>query len=191
MRAIRVASAALLGVASLAPTAPTAAAADGRLTQPFFTVTPSTVAPGGRVALSASGCTTTATATSGVFDAVTISPGTSTTALVDSDARLGAVYAVQFRCGSQSGRFNLTIAGGQATPTIRTPTPTIRATTVPSPLPSPVPSPLPSPGAVRGGVGGSIGGLNAGEIAAGTALVVVAATGAIYVVRRRLNNRRR
>jgi hypothetical protein len=171
MRAIRVASAALLGVASLPLTAPTAAAADGRLTQPFFTVTPSTVAPGGRVTLSASGCPTTATATSGVFDAVTISPGTSTTALVDSDARRGAVYSVQFRCGAQSGRFNLTIAGGQATPTIRATTAT-------------------SPGAVRGGVGGSIGGLNAGEIAAGTALVVVAATGAIYVVRRRLNNRR-
>jgi hypothetical protein len=175
MRAIRVASAALLGVASLALTAPTAstaaAATDSRVTQPFFTVIPSTVSPGGRVTLSASGCTTTATATSGVFDAITINAGTSATAVVDSDARPGAVYSVQFACGSQRGTFDLTIAGGGRA------TSTINSTT------------LASPGAVRGGLGGSVDRVGAGELAAGTALVLVAATGAVYAVRRRSENR--
>ncbi|MEW2080186.1 hypothetical protein [Streptomyces sp. NPDC005283] len=168
MRAIRVASAALLGVASLALTAPTAAANDSRLTQPFFTVSPSTVAPGGRVTLSASGCTTPATATSGVFDPVTINPGTSTSTMVDADANPGTVYTVRFTCGSQVGTFDLTIARS---------TPTISSTA------------SVSPGAVQGGLGGSIGGLNGGELAAGTALIVAAATATIYVVRRRSSSR--
>ncbi|MFD9224174.1 hypothetical protein ACFWDI_30210 [Streptomyces sp. NPDC060064] len=173
MRAIRVASAALLGVASLALTAPTAAATDSRLTQPFFTVSPSTVPPGGRVTLSASGCNTTATATSGVFDPVTVTPGTSTSTTVDADANPGTVYTVRFTCGSQVGTFALAIAGGGSNPTISSTT-----TVGPGAV-----------GAVRGGLGGSIGGLNAGELAGGTALIVAAATATIYVVRRRTLNR--
>jgi hypothetical protein len=166
MRAIRVASAALLGVASFTLTAPTAAAADNQVTSPVFSVSPSTVAPGGRVTLSASGCNTTATATSGVFDTVTIRQGSSTTAVVDSDARVGAQYSVQFNCpGQGTGSFNLTISGGRSTPTIG--------------------STATAPGPARGGIGGSIGGLNAGQLAAGTALVVAAATATIFVVRRR------
>ncbi|MGW3624888.1 hypothetical protein [Streptomyces sp. NPDC000880] len=171
MRAIRVASAALLGVASLTLTAPTSAAADNQATSPVFSVSPSTVAPGGRVTLSASGCNTMATATSGVFDTVTIRPGSSTTAVVDSDARVGGQYSVQFNCpGQGTGSFNITIAGGRSTPTIG--------------------STATAPGAVRGGLGGSIGGLNAGQLAAGTALVVAAATATIFVVRRRVEGRR-
>ncbi|NUJ99557.1 hypothetical protein HRW23_10185 [Streptomyces lunaelactis] len=167
MRAIRAASAALLGVASLALTAPLAAATDSKQTTPFFTVIPSTVSPGGRVTLSASGCNGPATATSGVFDAVTINQGTSTSTSVDADARPGAVFTVRFICtGQASGNFDITIAGGRSTPTI--------SSTVST-----------SPGAVRGGLGGSIGGMNAGELAAGTALVVAAATATVYVVRRR------
>jgi hypothetical protein len=172
MRAIRVASAALLGVASFTLTAPTAAAADNQVTSPVFSVSPSTVAPGGRVTLSASGCNTTATATSGVFDTVTIRPGSSTTAVVDTDARVGAQYSVQFNCpGQGTGSFNLMISGGRSTPTIGS---TATAT---------------APGPARGGIGGSIGGLNAGQLAAGTALVVAAATAPIFVVRRRREGR--
>ncbi|MET7717898.1 hypothetical protein [Streptomyces sp. NPDC005407] len=172
MRAIRVASAALLGVASFTLTAPTAAAADNQVTSPVFSVSPSTVAPGGRVTLSANGCNTMATATSGVFDTVTIRPGSSTTAVVDSDARVGAQYSVQFNCpGQGTGSFNLTISGGRSAPTIGS---TATAT---------------APGPARGGIGGSIGGLNAGQLAAGTALVVAAATATIFVVRRRREGR--
>ncbi|TQK50587.1 hypothetical protein FBY35_0924 [Streptomyces sp. SLBN-118] len=171
MRAKRAASAALLGVASLALTAPIATAADSQASSPVFSVTPSTVSPGGRVTLSASGCNTTSTASSGVFNTVSISPGSSATVTVDLSARPGAQYSVQFNCpGQGTGSFNLTITGGRSTPTIST-TST-------------------APAGVRGGLGGSIGGLNAGELALGTALVVIAATGTIFVVRRRAEGRR-
>ncbi|MFF3400055.1 hypothetical protein ACFYW6_16185 [Streptomyces sp. NPDC002659] len=173
MRAKRAASAALLGVASLTLTAPVAMAADSQVSSPVFSVAPSTVSPGGRVTLSATGCNTTSTASSGIFDTVSISPGSSATVTVDLDARPGAQYSVQFNCpGQGTGSFNLTISGGRSTPTIRT---TSTST---------------APAGVRGGLGGSIGGLNAGELAAGTALVVAAATGTIFVVRRRAESRR-
>ncbi len=171
MRAIRAATAALLGAASLVLTAPLAVADDGKQTSPLFTVSPSTVSPGGRVALSASGCTTTAYASSGVFDAVTIQPGTSATAVVDSDARPGAQYSVQFNCGSDRGTFNLTIAGGRSTPTTRSTVTT-------------------SPQGVRGGLGGSAERMDPREIAAGGALVLAAATATVFVVRRRAGSRR-
>ncbi|MBT2388477.1 hypothetical protein J7E87_03370 [Streptomyces sp. ISL-1] len=179
MRAIRAASAALLGVASFTLTTPTAVATDNQVTSPVFSVSPATVAPGGRVTLSASGCNTTATATSGVFDTVSIRLGTSTTAVVDSDARVGGQYSVQFNCpGQGTGSFNITIAGGRSTPTIGSTATTGTTTTATA------------PGAVRGGLGGSIAGLNAGQLAAGTALVVAAATATIFLVRRRAEGRR-
>ncbi|MEU4129364.1 hypothetical protein [Streptomyces wuyuanensis] len=184
MRAIPVASAALMGAAALALTLPTAAAdtADGAggsaHKQPFsFAVTPSTVAPGGTVTLGVSGCSTTATASSGVFDTVTIPPRQTGTARVDLDARRGAVYSVQFTCNNQTGTTDLTISGGSggaATPTIRS-TSTAAA--------------QPQPQGVKGGLGGSIGGLNAVEIAAGTVLVLAASGGIVYVVRRRSGSR--
>jgi hypothetical protein len=162
MRTIRAASAALLGATALALTAPVALAAeDGTAT--LFTVSPSTVAPGGRVALSASGCPTTATASSAVFDTVTIRPGTSESATVSQSARPGAQYAVQFTCGSQRGTFNLSVAG--------TSTPTISSTVTPQ--------------GVRGGLGGSVGGPDGTTFAVGGALVVAAATATGLVVRRR------
>ncbi|MFC4612751.1 hypothetical protein ACFO9E_34130 [Streptomyces maoxianensis] len=182
MRAIRAASAALLGVASFTLTTPTAVATDNQVTSPVFSVSPATVAPGGRVTLSASGCNTTATATSGVFDTVSIRLGSSTTAVVDSDARVGGQYSVQFNCpGQGTGSFNITISGGRSTPTIGSTatTATTAATTTAT-----------APGAVRGGLGGSIAGLNAGQLAAGTALVVAAATATIFLVRRRAEGRR-
>ncbi|WP_175409663.1 hypothetical protein [Streptomyces sp. TRM64462] len=173
MRAIGAASAALLGAAALALTAPTAAAVDS------FVITPSTVAPGGRVTLSAPGCSGTAMASSGVFDTVTIPAGGSAVATVDWDARRGAVYTVSFTCaGGAPGTAQLTIARAPTTSSTAVPTVTRTATVIAT------------PSGVRGGLGGSVGGWNAGELVAGTALVVAAATGVVYVMRRRAENRR-
>ncbi|MER5769771.1 hypothetical protein [Streptomyces sp. NPDC001985] len=175
MRAICAASAAVLGAAALALTPPAATAADGKAT-PLFTVSPSTVAPGGRVSLSARGCSSTATASSGVFDAVTMGPGTSAVATVDRDARRGALYSVQFTCGSQRGSFNLAIAGGSASPTISS------TSSVSAPA---------TPQGVRGGLGGSVGEVDAGNIAIGAGLVLAATGAATLLVRRRAADDRR
>ncbi|MEV6421123.1 hypothetical protein [Streptomyces sp. NPDC051662] len=177
MRAIRAASAALLAVSALVLTAPTSTAAVNGGNAPFgFTVTPSTVAAGGRVTLSVTNCGTTATASSGVFDTVNIPSGKSATATVDWDAKAGATYQVTFTCNGQSGTTSLRISGATRNPTpAATVTRTTDATVVPS--------------GVRGGLGGSIGGINTTELVAGAALVVAAATGTIYVVRRRTASR--
>jgi len=170
MRAIRVASAALLGVASLALTAPTAAAAIAGNTTPYdFAVTPSTVAAGGRVTLTAGGCPTSASASSGVFDTVSIPQNGQGRATVDADAKPGAVYSVSFECDGERASLNLTIAGSRPTASSTSAAP---------------------PAGVRGGLGGSIGGLNAGELAVGTAMVLAATAGTVFVVRRRAAERR-
>ncbi|GGT13283.1 hypothetical protein [Streptomyces purpureus] len=174
MRAIRAATAALLGAAALALTAPVpaAVAADTAKAPGDFALSPSTVAPGGRVTLSAPGCRSTATAASGVFDTATIPPGSSTTATVDWDARRGAVYTVSFVCsGGPTGTLDLRIAGGANV------TPTISSTA------------LTSPRGVQGGLGGSSSGMAAGTIAAGSALVVAAAGGLFWTLRRRAARR--
>ncbi|MFE7129230.1 hypothetical protein ACFVIM_00005 [Streptomyces sp. NPDC057638] len=193
MRAICAASAALLGSAALALTAPPAVAADTADTRAtaLFTVSPSTVAAGGRVALSASGCATTATASSAVFDAVTIRPGTSTVATVDADARPGAQYSVQFTCGSQRGSFNLSIAGSGTTPTISSTAAVRPAVTVtPSPTRSATPTATATPRGVRGGLGGTSDGTNSVTTLAGGAMVVVATAATVVVLRRRAGDRR-
>jgi plastocyanin len=171
MRTIRAASAALLGVAALALSAPAATAAHHGNVTPFgFTVSPSTVAPGGTVTLALSDCGRPATVSSGVFDTVTVPTGRSATATVDADARPGARYRVTFTCGGQSGTTELAIAAATS------PVPTGSVASVPA--------------GVQGGLGGSIGGLNTAEIVAGTALVVTAATGTVFVARRRAVGRR-
>ncbi|MER7050612.1 hypothetical protein ABT391_37975 [Streptomyces jumonjinensis] len=186
MRAICAAFAAVLSATTaltLAAPAATAAPgggdgkAEGRAT-PLFTASPSTVAPGGRVSLSASGCNTTATASSGVFEAVTIRPGTSSVATVYADARPGAQYSVQFTCGSQRGSFNLAIAGGSSTPTISS-TAAVSAPAAVSATASATPE------GVRGGLGGSVGEADAGQIAIGAMLVLTATGAGVLVVRRR------
>jgi hypothetical protein len=175
MRAIRAASAALLGAVTLALAAPTAMAAHQSGTTPFgFTVTPSTVPAGGRVTLSLSDCNTPATVSSAVFDTVTVPSGRTVTATVDRDAAPGAKHRVTFTCGGVSGTTNLTVA-----PVTRAPSP--RSSTG---------TPVASPAGVRGGLGGSIGGLSTAELVAGAGLVVVAATGTIYMARRRAEERR-
>lgn len=185
MRAIRAASTALLGAAALALAAPVtvAFAADGApapnprvrgaKAPGDFVVSPSLVSPGGQVTLSAPGCSSTATATAGVFDTVQIAPGSSVTATVDADAKRGAVYTVAFNCsGGVQDTVDLTISG------LATLSPTARSTV------------LLTPRGVQGGLGGSQSAVGPGTLAAGTALVLVAAAGSAYAIRRRSSERK-
>ncbi|MEV3929970.1 hypothetical protein [Streptomyces sp. NPDC053728] len=176
MRAIRVAPVALLGAAACFLTAPAASAdalSGGTSTSFTPTITPSTVAPGGQVTLGAMGCTTDATAFSGVFDTTTIPSGRSATATVDRDARRGAAYEVTFRCGTMTRSANLTITSGASS----------------SPTTAPTTSSTASPSGVLGGLGGSVDTMDPAEIAAGSALVAVASAGALYVLRKRRTGR--
>ncbi|MEV6312236.1 hypothetical protein AB0M10_27005 [Streptomyces sp. NPDC051840] len=176
MRAIRVAPVALLGAAAVILTAPAASADSlngGTSTNFTPTITPSTVAPGGQVTLGAMGCTTDATAFSGVFDTTTIPSGRSATATVDRDARQGAVYEVTFRCSTTTRSANLTITSGATS----------------SPTTAPTTSSTASPSGVLGGLGGSVDTLDPAEIAAGSAMVAVASAGAFYFLRKRRTSR--
>ncbi|MEV2212016.1 hypothetical protein AB0H86_11245 [Streptomyces sp. NPDC050997] len=163
MRAIRVASAALLGCA-LALTAPAAQASAER--QGFrVSVLPEIVAPGGQVTLRATGCDQDVLVTSGVFDDVTIRKGRSrAVAYVDWDAKPGALYEVTFHCGTFWQNADLTIAGGRPG----------------GPTPVPV---RPSRGA-HAGEGGSLAGFDLQEIGLGAALVA-GSVGAAYRLSRR------
>ncbi|RDG31168.1 hypothetical protein [Streptomyces corynorhini] len=184
MRAISAPSAALLAVAALALTAPTATAAVDGGTTPFgFSVTPATVAPGGRVTLGVTNCASTATASSGVFDTVNIPAGRTALATVDWDAKPGAAYQVTFVCNGVTGRTDLRVSGATRAPSatpartaVATATATARSTS------TVVPS------GVRGGLGGSVG-VSAGELAAGAGLIAAAALGTAHVVRRRAGGR--
>ncbi|MDT0574276.1 hypothetical protein RM704_43660 [Streptomyces sp. DSM 3412] len=151
MRAIRVASAALLGVTALSLSAPAAHAARGSdITSFGFGVTPSAVAPGGQVILRVDGCHRRTTVSSGVFDAVSIPRGrSSATATVDADARPGTVYEVTFQCGDESGRTDLTIIGVH---------------------PTRHPGHHPTRGS-HAGAGGTVAGFDLSEIGLGAALV--------------------
>ena len=170
MRAIRVASAALLGVTALTFTAPAAVASDGgnNITSFGFSVQPSTIAAGGRVTLNVDGCGTDAKVSSGVFDTVTIPKGQpSATAMVDWDAKPGALYEVTFQCGSESGHTDLTIATGRpVNPTLMPVVPPVQR-------------------GVRAGVGGSIAGFDVKEIGIGAALILGSVGAAWHLSRRR------
>ncbi|WP_329061237.1 hypothetical protein [Streptomyces sp. NBC_01429] len=188
MRAICAPSAALLAVAALALAAPTATAAVDGGTAPFgFTVSPATVAPGGRVTLGVTNCASTATASSGVFDTVNIPAGRTALATVDWDAKPGAAYQVTFTCNGVMGRTDLKVSGATRAPTAtptRTPT---RAAAVPA-TPTARSTSTVVPSGVRGGLGGSVG-VSTGELAAGAGLVAAAALGTAHVVRRRADGR--
>ncbi|AQU65451.1 hypothetical protein [Streptomyces niveus] len=198
MRAIRAASAALLGAATLALTTPAAAMAAAP-DPPFdFAVTPSVVAAGGEVTLTVTGCSSTATAESGVFDDTPIPSGGSARASVFWDAKPGAMYEVTFICNGEEGTTDLTIAGGTPSPT-PSPTVTPTGTVTPTPTRTTTASPTSSattrstaiapPGGVKGGLGGSFMGMNGTELAIGSGLVAAAAVGTVLVVRRRSANR--
>ncbi|MGW0562235.1 hypothetical protein ACWDZ4_16835 [Streptomyces sp. NPDC003016] len=171
MRAIRLTSAAALGLAALSFTTPAATAVDGKAPVVSGTATPSTIAPGGQITLAVTGCNGDAIASSAVFDPTRIPMGGTATATVDWDARRGAVYLVTYACNGETDTSDLTITGGSSPTASPTGMPTGMTTTPAGPA--------------RGGVGGSIGGMNAGEIAGGATLVVAAVGGAVFVLRRR------
>ncbi|GGS20580.1 hypothetical protein GCM10010252_69860 [Streptomyces aureoverticillatus] len=175
MRAIRVASAALLTATALTLTAPPASAAvagEENITSFGFRVTPSTIAAGGQVTLSVDGCEHNTKVTSGVFDDVTIPKGqTTATAKVFWEAKPGAMYEVTFTCGQESGTTDLTIVGGQSSAN-------------PTHQPSHQPTPHHTRG-VKAGVGGSSDGFDAQQIALGGALVAGVLGTAYYWTRRR------
>ncbi|MDQ1050345.1 hypothetical protein [Streptomyces sp. V4I2] len=165
MRAIRVASAALLGVSALTVTG-CVAQASAESSGFRVAVLPSTIAAGGQVALRATGCDQDVLVTSGVFDDVTIRRGqTSATAMVDWDAKPGALYEVTFHCGTFWQNATLTIAGDRPVP------------------PTPVPV-HPSRG-VHAGEGGSFAGFDLKEIGLGAALIAGSVGAAYHFSRRR------
>ncbi|MFD3806618.1 hypothetical protein ACFWTC_24115 [Streptomyces sp. NPDC058619] len=118
--------------------APAAHAAEAAPVTSFgFTLTPSTVAPGGQVVLAVTGCDAAfATSSSGVFDTVSIARGRTARVTVDRDARRGAQYSVSFTCNGETGSTDLTITGGTSSPTTSstttaTATATVTATATP------------------------------------------------------------
>ncbi|KUL52869.1 MULTISPECIES: hypothetical protein [unclassified Streptomyces] len=176
MRAIRVASAALLTASLLTLTVPPASAAvtgeeNNDITSFGFRVTPSTIAAGGQVTLGVDSCDGDTRITSGVFDDAHIPRGqSSTTAQVFWDAKPGAMYEVTFDCKGEIGKTDLTIAtgrdGGQGRPEHHRPEHSAHK-------------------GVKAGTGGSLGGLDAQEIALGSALILGAIGAAYHKARRR------
>ncbi|MFE9257768.1 hypothetical protein [Streptomyces sp. NPDC006879] len=172
---------------------------------PFgFALTPSVVAPGGSVTLSVTDCDASfATASSGVFDTVSVPRGQTVDVTVDRDARRGAVYSVTFTCDRDNGSTELTISGGTSTPTTSstsrprplapTATPTRSASLLPVAPPAPAATRYPSASrtsagaslGVRGGLGGSSSTHDVLQLAAGACLFLTATAGTGYVLRRR------
>ena len=184
MRAIRIASAALLSAAALGlGAAPTALAEENEpnITSFGFSVTPATVAPGGTVTLTSDGCEVpSVTVTSGVFDTVTLSEGRSGTATVDVDAKAGARYEITFDCKGERGTTNLTIG------------PPTGPGHDPGHDPGKITGPDTSPGAhkgVKAGFGSEAGatdeGLGATELVTGVLLIAGALGAAVVLTRRR------
>ncbi|MFJ4779950.1 hypothetical protein [Streptomyces sp. NPDC088762] len=179
-----VATGAVIALGALGtPAATHATAAEAKQVTSFgFAVTPSTVAPGGQTLLSVSGCNAAyASASSGVFDTVSIFRGQSVRVTVDRDARIGAVYSVSFTCGGETGSADLTIAGGSSRPTTSS---TLGATAPPRAV-----STSASTLGVRGGLGGSVAGMDPVELVAGVGLFLAAAAGTAYTLRRRGSGR--
>ncbi|CAM5316959.1 hypothetical protein [Streptomyces avidinii] len=175
------ATGAVLALGALGAPAATAAEDRPTITSFGFTLTPSTVAPGGQTALAVSRCNAAyATASSGVFDTVSIARGQTVRVTVDRDARRGAVYSVSFTCNGETGSADLTIAGGTTTPT----TSSTRTATGAAALPTPS-----SALGVRGGLGGSVAGMDPVEFGAGAGLFLAAAGGAVFALRRRGSDR--
>ncbi|MFY1675878.1 MULTISPECIES: hypothetical protein [unclassified Streptomyces] len=178
MRAISVASVALLGACALSACVPASAAIDD--VTPFeFSVLPSTVPPGGEVVLRVDRndgkCKGRVTVSSPVFDTVTIPRRESwAKTTVDRDAKPGAVYRVTFTCDDRTGTTDLTIEGRH------------------EPTHKPWPgdgghdqrSDYPDKG-VHAGEGGSLGGFDLGEIGLGAALVAGSVGAAYHLARRR------
>ncbi|GGX87226.1 lipoprotein [Streptomyces minutiscleroticus] len=170
MRAIRrAASAALVGVTTLALSSCTVASADpgGEEVTTFgYRVSPTTVDAGGEVTLFVTDCRKTARIHSDAFDTVTVPRGEAfATTDVGWDAKPGAVYEVTFRCGRETGHTDLTVAAGHQK------------------------RPLHDPGdvqhGVKAGAGGTMDGFDLRRIGLGGALVGGAIGVAYYWSRRR------
>lgn len=195
MGAIRSSATALLSAATgvvlaLGPAGTSAAtAAEAQPVTSFaFAITPSTVAPGGQVVLSVSGCNSAfATSSSGVFDTVSIARGQTARVTVDRDARPGALYSVTFTCNGETGSADLTIAGGTSRPTTSSTVGPPRR--LPLPPTAPTAPAAPASGTatlgVRGGLGGSVAGMDLLEFGVGAGFVLAAVAGTGYVLRRR------
>ncbi|MFE3997088.1 hypothetical protein ACFXPW_36180 [Streptomyces goshikiensis] len=139
------ATGAALALGALCMPAATAAEAQPAVTSFGFTVTPSTVAPGGQAVLSVSGCNAAfATVSSGIFDTVSIARGQTARVTVDRDARRGAVYSVSFTCNGETGSADVTIAGGSTRPTTSSTAGASRNSTAPVPRGSVPAAPVPA-----------------------------------------------
>lgn len=132
----------------------------GRVRLPSATVSPTAVAPGGRVALNVAGCgTQVARVTSTAFGEARLTPGNQAAAsLIGSatvyDNATSGAHRVVFECGGPGGE-RVTLS--------------LQVTT----------------GAARGGTGGSIGSMSPGQIALGSALTAGALGAGVWVMRRR------
>ncbi|MCX5403197.1 hypothetical protein OHA37_04785 [Streptomyces sp. NBC_00335] len=200
MGAIPTSPTALLGAAAAgallvfgAAAAPAALAAEAAPITSFgFAITPSTVAPGGQVVLSVTGCNAAfATVSSGIFDTVSIDRGKTARVTVDRDARRGAQYSVSFTCAGETGSADLTITGGTGRPTTSS---TVGARKTASAVAGTSTGTSAGTGTgasrsatlgVRGGLGGSIAGLDPLELGAGAGLVLGGLVGLGYALRRR------
>ncbi|MFC9581387.1 hypothetical protein ACFVJ8_00775 [Streptomyces yangpuensis] len=127
---------------------------------PSASVSPTAVAPGGRVALNVTGCgTKVARVTSTAFNEVRLTPGNLEAtnlfgnATVFSNAIPGT-HRVTFECGGPGGE-SVSVS--------------LQVTT----------------GAARGGTGGSVGSMSPAQIAVGGTLAVGALVGGVWVLRRR------
>ncbi|MFE9566101.1 hypothetical protein ACFYM0_33920 [Streptomyces sp. NPDC006487] len=207
MGAIPTSPTALLGAAAAgallvfgAAAAALAPAASAVEVTPKVVITPSTVAPGGQVTLTVSGCDTAfATVSSGIFDTVSINRGTTARVAVDRDARPGAQYSVTVTCSavngsaSVNGSADLTITGGTGRPTTSSTVGTRKTPTASAPTGTRTgTSAGTGTGAsrsavlgVRGGLGGSVAGLDPLELGAGAGLVLGGLVGLGYALRRR------
>ncbi|MFG2994909.1 hypothetical protein [Streptomyces sp. NPDC048340] len=166
--------------------APVSSAAPLPVTSFGFAITPSTVAPGGQVVLSVTGCNAAfATASSGVFDTVSIPRGQTVRATVDRDARRGALYSVSFTCNGETGSADLTIAGATSRPTTNSTTGARTGTSNGTTNGTGTGASRGATLGVRGGLGGSVAGLDPVELGVGAGLVLAAAGGTTYALRGR------
>ncbi|MFE3166990.1 hypothetical protein [Streptomyces sp. NPDC059224] len=212
MHAIRLASAALLGIGALVLGAPAALTDDkadgggdsGRQASFGVHVTPSTVSAGGRVSLRldrGERCRGAATITSDVFDTVRIPEGRDTVAAtVDRDARSRTSYRVTVDCDGRTGSAELSIAGSQSAGDGHSGTdgqsgdhtgdrsdeqPDGGADSGVDGRTELNPQPLPPDRGVRAGAGGSVDGFDLQEIGLGAALVMGSVGTAYRIARRR------
>ncbi|MFF4211831.1 hypothetical protein ACFYZE_21255 [Streptomyces sp. NPDC001796] len=181
MRAIRLASAAVLGVSALALTACTTAVArggDAGHSSFSYNLEPAAVAPGGRINLPVRGCNGDAKVFSGAFDDdVTIPKGRkSATVRVDRDALPGTTFDVLFQCGHQAGHRQLVMTAGRDDRDEESGDEDSRRGNGRGERPQ---------HGVHAGEGGSIGGFDLKKTGLGAALVLVSVGAAWHLTRRR------